>query len=223
MKIKKKRRREFSRQTFFCAGVSDVFRNKYAIHVLIKQLRQKHNLKWLRLLMSYHKFPNMGENLQGDLTSKLMEGIGLNDFQKLKCNCNKNTKMNGECIYGDNCRASMVVYKAESKCCGKVYVDNTQQKLKIRMGQHFLETKNLANGNGKISDTFAKHFASHLKEKMEKGDLRKAKTCDVRDLVKMSILWEGNPISCNKSFGKISCQLCMNERIEILKQIKSDK
>ena len=100
---------------------------------------------------------------------------------------------------------------------------NTQQKLKIRMGQHFLETKNLANGNGKISDTFAKHFASHLKEKMEKGELKKAKTCDVRDLVKMSILWEGNAISCNKSFGKISCQLCMNERIEILKQIKSDK
>ena len=42
---KRTRKREFSRQTFFCAGVSDVFRNKYAIHVLIKQLRQKHNLK----------------------------------------------------------------------------------------------------------------------------------------------------------------------------------
>ena len=91
------------------------------------------------------------------------------------------------------------------------------------MGQHFLETKNSANGNGKISNTFAKYFASHLKEKMEKGEIKKAKTCDVRDFVKMSILWEGNAISCNKSFRKISCQLCMNERIAILEQIQRDK
>ena len=43
----------------------------------------KHGLKWLRLSMSYHKFPNMGENLQGDLKSKLMEGIESKDFYKL--------------------------------------------------------------------------------------------------------------------------------------------
>ena len=141
----------------------------------------KHGLKWLRLSMSYHKFPNMGENLQGDLTSKLMEGIESKDFYKLECNCNKNTKENGECIYGGDCWASNVVYKAECRCCGKIYVGNTQQKLKTRMGQHFLETKNLANGNGKTSNSFAKHFAQHLKTKMEKGEIKKAKTCDVRN------------------------------------------
>ena len=66
------------------------------------------------------------------------------------------------------------------------------------------------------------NFAQHFKMKMMKGEIKKAKTCDVRKLVKMSILWEGNAISCNKSFGKINCQLCMSERISILTQIKSD-
>ena len=42
-----------------------------------------------------------------------------------------------------------------------------QQKLIARMNVHFLETKELFNGDEQ-SDSFAKHFASsHFKEKRE--------------------------------------------------------
>ena len=38
----------------------------------------------------------------------------------------------------------------------------------------------------------------------------------------MSTLWQGKPISCNKSFGKLNCSLCMKERLEILKLSRYD-
>ena len=35
----------------------------------------------------------------------------------------------------------------------------------------------------------------------------------------MKILWEGNPIYCVKSFGKLNFPLCMKEMLEILKAL----
>ena len=84
------------------------------------------------------------------------------------------------------------------------------------MNQHFIEAKNLVN-KGKTSDSFAAHFASHFENKKKNVEVK-----DIRNLIKMSILWKGQPISCNKSFGKLNCYLCMNERIQILKSIRRD-
>ena len=70
------------------------------------------------------------------------------------------------------------------------------------MSQHFNQTKNLVN-RGKISDSFANHFASHFEEK-NKGKRKQIAIKDVRNLVKMSILWGEKPIYCNKSFGKLN-------------------
>ena len=39
----------------------------------------------------------------------------------------------------------------------------------------------------------------------------------------MEILWQGNIISCMKTFGKLSCKLCMQERIEIHKELELEK
>ena len=90
------------------------------------------------------------------------------------------------------------------------------------MGQHFSDTRKLVNC-GTTSASFANNFVSHIEYKIEDGTLKKAKTGDIRDLVKMSILWEGNAIFCNKPFGKINCKLCMNERIAILEKIRRDR
>ena len=111
--------------------------------------------------MSYHRFSNLGEIFQGNLNNKLMKNITSKDFMDLKCNCNNSTTVDGKCIYDSNCRKSIVIYKATCKECGSYYIGNTQQKLKLRMNQHFADTKNLVN-NEKFSDSFAKHFASHL-------------------------------------------------------------
>ena len=210
---KEKKKRSNSRQVYFCIGQNKVWGGKHAIHAKIKTLRNKYNLKWLRTSMSYHKFSNLREQLQADLGAKLMKGIGSLDFDTLQCNCNARSKVNGKCPYNNICRQSIVVYKATCDVTKKFYIGNTQQKLKARMTQHFNETKDAAN-NGSSTDSFAKHFAHQ--------DIREGETTvkQVRDRTTIEILWKGNAISCSKSFGKISCSLCMKERLEILKASK---
>jgi hypothetical protein len=46
-----------------------------------------------------------------------------------------------------------------------------------------------------------------------------------RNLIKCEILWQGNPISVVKTFGKSTCALCNRERMEVIKlsQLIPDK
>jgi len=39
----------------------------------------------------------------------------------------------------------------------------------------------------------------------------------------MKILWQGDAISCMKSFGTLKCSLCMRERLEILKKSQKEQ
>ena len=82
------------------------------------------------------------------------------------------------------------------------------------MTQHFNETVNAAN-KGIASDTFAKHFAN---AKTIEG---KTTAKHIRDRTSLDILWQGNPLSSAKSFGKLNCALCMKERLEIMKAMKN--
>ena len=59
--------------------------------------------------MSYHRFPNLGEILQGDLVGKLRKGIGSKDFLNCECNCSSMKKVKGECAYEGDCRACCIV------------------------------------------------------------------------------------------------------------------
>ena len=211
----KNARRKNSRQTYFCVGVNKVFKGKNAIHITIKRLRDKYNLKWLRVSMSYHKFPNLGKIFGGDLSGKLMREVKSVDFMDRPCNCSVVSKVDGKCIFGDNCRKSIVVYKCECTICGKFYIGNTQNHVKKRMNGHYAETRNSVN-KGIISDSFAKHFSKHFKnDGLDKSGQISSK--DVREITRVSILWQGNPISSMKTFGRVNCNLCMMERLEILK------
>ena len=215
-KLKDKRRK---RQTFFCIGVSQcsLKTSKHPpMHAIIKKLRDKYKLKWLRVAISYHKFPNLGQAFMGDLTKKLTRNVKSRDFEDLPCNCNRASKIDGTCMFGGNCRKSIIVYKAKCKDCSMVYIGNTQQKFKVRITQHLNEICALVNKD-KTSDSFAKHFASHHRNKQTRltaGEARKH--------LEVSILWQGKPISCNKSFGMLNCSLCMKERLEILKLSRID-
>ena len=161
--------------------------------------------------MPCHRFSNLGQAFQGDLNGKLIKNIRLEDYANLECNCNITSKVNGTCAFGGDCWKSVVVYKVECKDCGMCYLGNTQQKLKRITHQHLGEVCKLVN-TCKASDSFAKHFAIHQKQQTTKLNIRK-----VRTKVKVSILWKGNSISCNKSFGKLNCSLRMKVRILILK------
>ena len=62
----------------------------------------------------------------------------------------------------------------------------------------------------KASDSFTRHFVE--------GFTTDAKITrkEVREKIDAEVLWKGRAISCMKSFGKLSCNLCMKERLQIL-------
>ena len=223
-KSKDDKKKKRNRNTYFCVGVCDTWNLRNSIngtvpiHTTIKRLRDKHDLKWLRISMSYHKFSNLGEIFQGDLNNKLMMNFTSKDFMDLKCNCTNATTIDGNCVCNGDCRKSIVIYKATCKECGCYYLGNTQQKLKLRMNQHFADTKDLVN-NDKFSDSFAKHFASHFKNNNGNNISRG----DVRNIAKVEIMWQGNPISSVKTFRNLNCSLCARERLEIHKAMKHEK
>jgi hypothetical protein len=66
---------------------------------------------------------------------------------------------------------------------------------------------------GVKSDLFASHFTYHCKRGVKPTSDKLLK------MMKVKIVWQGNAISCMKSFGKLNCSLCMWERIEILRTI----
>ena len=112
-KKEKKSRNQAKRQTYFCIGMSQVWKGKNSLPKHLMNLRNKHGLKWLRISMSYHRFANLTELFQGDLCSKLNNSITSRDFEDRPCNCcSKLRQTNGECIYKGLCRKSLVVYKA---------------------------------------------------------------------------------------------------------------
>ena len=53
----KKKKRNLLHQVYFCVGFTQTWTGKNAIHIAIKKIRKKYELKWLRTSMSYHKFP----------------------------------------------------------------------------------------------------------------------------------------------------------------------
>jgi GIY-YIG catalytic domain len=155
--------------------------------------------------MSYHRFPNLRESFQQDLYAKLMANVTSLDFQTLPCNCKDQ-----ECKYGNVCRDSLVVYKVECKNTGKIYIGNTQQHLKKRMGQHARDVRRKKELNIN-SDTFASHFADQMRLFPDFSHKR------LRNMMTCSIIWQANPHSALRSFGTPNCILCSRERLEIVK------
>ena len=133
------------------------------MHATIQKLRDKYNFKWLQVVMSYHKFPNLSQAFMGDLMIKLMKDVKSRDFKDLPCNCNQASKINGLCMFGGECRKSIVVYKIECKDCSIYYIGNTHQKLKVQMTQHLNEACTLVN-NQKTPNSFTKHITTHFQD-----------------------------------------------------------
>jgi len=162
--------------------------------------------------MSYHRFTNLREIFQGDLSRKLTVSLTSKDFEPLPCNCK--TRGTGACGYNNICRNSIAVGKVKCNNTGKVCIGNTQQKFKARMQQHFNEVQKPIE-LGKKSHSCAKHFATQFHDtNPSPASQRKGITC--------SIIWQGNPISVVKTFATKNSALCAKERIAILKQSRSN-
>jgi hypothetical protein len=224
-KAKKVRDRE--RATFFCVGFSSIWGEP--LHKELKRLRNKHNLKWLRTAMSYHKFSTLGEKFNSDLSGKIMKGVYDLEWSDRACNCNSKTLLdNGHCLYKSQCRKSLVVYNLECKLCDSHYVGKTQQYL----NDHFYDVwKVVETGKKKFgpnwkgsgvyarADAFAKHFAQHCRDCSTSNEVRQK----LKTIVTPTIIWQDDGIRCAKTARTLQCKICMTERKEILHRFCTDK
>ena len=80
----------------------------------------------------------------GYLQSKLMKNIESVDFLPSKFNCNKASKVDGKCYYGEGQRRKYcIIYKVKCKICAAEYIGNTQNHLKTRFACHYSEVRKL--------------------------------------------------------------------------------
>ena len=226
-----KKDRERSRVTWFCIGYSKIWGKP--ISARLKILTKKYKLTWLRNSMSYHKFSNLGEKFNSDLTGKTMEGVFDRENRDRECNCNARTLLpNGKCLYDGKCRVATIVYKLRCKETGICYYGKTQRHLKTRTAEHFTDVwKVIEYGRAKYgddwygsggyprADAFAKHFANRCRDCYNSNAVK----ARLKEIVEPSIVWQGDRIRCMKSARTYNCKICMIERKEILKQMDLNK
>ena len=207
---KQKKRNGFRKgEVFVCIGRSNIWSKP--LSCILQKLRNALGLKWLRLSMSYHKFPNFRSRLQSDLRTKVMAHIESKDFQDLECNCSQ--LGDGACAFKGKCRKSMVVYQLTHRATGNTYIGCTQRKWKTRTQEHTTSVRSLFKSRRR-STTFAHHYVEHLRK------TGVTECCpgppEIRASLDMEILWQGTALKCMRSFGRLNCQLCMEEKMRIL-------
>ena len=76
-KVRENKERDISvkknRNVYFCVAYSRCFSTE--IHRVIDRLKKSFNITWLRVRMSYHRYNNLAELLNGDLAVKIGRGI----------------------------------------------------------------------------------------------------------------------------------------------------
>ena len=98
--------------------------------------------------------------------------------------------------------------------CDYIYIGNTQQTFKKIMDGHFSGLLRLLN-NGHKSDSFAVQFEQHFNTTTSRKDLRK--------YMMFKVVKQLNHIGAMKTFTKPNCNLCMEERLTILKKLRDKR
>jgi hypothetical protein len=74
--------------------------------------------------------------------------------------------------------------------------------------------------NGTRSSTLSIHLAQMWQQSSDSipsaGMLRDELSCSI-------LLWQGDPFSCSKTDGKLSCKLCQKERVALLRHSWMDE
>ena len=91
-----------------------------------------------------------------------------------------------------------------------IYIGNTQHTFKKIMDGHFSDLQRLLKNKQK-SDSFAAHFVQHFNTTTSYTDLRKYMT--------FKVVKQLNPIGAMKTFTTPKCNICMKERLTILKKV----
>jgi hypothetical protein len=152
--------------------------------------------------MSYHRFNNLREMFQGHLNRVLMKNIESEDYRDRPCNC-----PGRGCRYRNVCRKALIVYKVTIPRTGKYYIGATSQTMKKWVAGHLQSARKFLR-NGIRSSTLAIHLAQMWQQ--SSNSIPSAGM--LHDELSCSILWQVDPFSCSKTFGKLSCKLCQKLR-----------
>ena len=107
-----------------------------------------------------------------------------------------------------------IIYGVTCYMCDAIYICNTQQTFKKRIDFHFSDLQRLLK-NGQKSDSFAAHFVQHFNNTTSHTDLRKC--------IKFKVIKKINMIFAMKTFTKRNCNLCMQEHLTILKNLRDKR
>ena len=122
-----------------------------AIHRVIYRLKKSFNLTWLKVRMSYHRYTNLEELLNGDLAAKIGRGIFSKDLMDGEYNCSLPSKVNRKCVYKGKCQSKCIIYEVKCSTCNAIYIGNTQQTFKKIMDGRFSDLQHLlTNGQNQI-------------------------------------------------------------------------
>ena len=115
--VRKDERSKDKRNTYLLTRWSGHWRKP--IHKTMKNLKEKRGLGWLHVSMVYKRHNNLKEMLLGDIQQKCMMGIKTAEYvkktRKKKCSCRH--KVDGRCLYREECETAGAIYKITCKCC----------------------------------------------------------------------------------------------------------
>jgi hypothetical protein len=90
--------------------------------------------------------------------------------------------------------------------------------LKKRVAGHLQDIRKLLR-DGVRSST----LSSHLAQICQQNSNFIPTAGMLRDELTYSILWQGDPSTCSKTFGKLACKLCQKERVALLRHSWTDE
>ena len=93
--------------------------------------------------MSYHRYNNLAELLNGDLAAKIGRGIFSKDLMDRECNCYLQSEVDRKFVYEGRCRSKCIIYEVKCSTCKAIYIGHTQQTFKKRMDGHFSDLQRL--------------------------------------------------------------------------------
>ena len=159
--------------------------------------------------MSYHGFDNLAEFFNGDLSAKIGRGIFSKDLIDRKYNCSFPSKVKVNCVYEGKCRSKCKIHKVKCSLCDAIFIGNTRQTFKKRMEGNFSYLLHLLLNRKKL-DSFADHFKQHYNATTSRTYLHM--------YMKFKVVKRLNPISTMEKISELNCNLCMEERLTILKK-----
>ena len=163
--------------------------------------------------MSYHIFNNLSVLLNRYLSAKIGQAILSIDLMDRECDCFLPSKVNVKCVYEDKFQKKhlQLIYEVKWSMCEAIYISNTHHTFKKIMDGNFSNLLCLLK-NGQKSDSFAAHFWQHFDATTLRTGLRK--------YIAFKVIKQLNPIGEMKIFTKPNCNLCMEEFLTILKNLR---